>query len=59
MPKFKDPTSGEVTRAPYTKAGYKKIKDLEDGAKKKPKSKSKKPESKSKSKSKKPTTRRA
>jgi len=52
MPKFKDPTSGEVTRAPYTKAGYKKIKDLEDGAKKKPKAKSK-------SKSKKPTTRRA
>ena len=41
MPKFKDPTSGEVTRAPYTKAGYKKIKDLEDEAKKKPEAKKK------------------
>tara|TARA_R110002074_G_scaffold51206_3_gene129452 strand:- start:1601 stop:1774 length:174 start_codon:yes stop_codon:yes gene_type:complete len=41
MPKFKDPMSGKVTRAPYTKAGYKKIKDLEDEAKKKPEAKKK------------------
>ena len=42
MPKFKDPTSGEVTRAPYTKAGYKKIKGPEEKAEKAEKAKTKK-----------------
>ena len=42
MPKFKDPTSGEVTRAPYTKAGYKKIEDLKEKAEKAEKAKTKK-----------------
>ena len=46
MPKFKDPTSGEVTRAPYTKAGYKKIKGLEEKAEKAKTKKNAKPKKK-------------